>query len=346
MIIVVDSSILCQDLRFAGSASRVFFGNLRVVPATLLLPEVVVDEAVNIFRERLIAAQAAINKANRELSQLVDRTVSMANAVDLEQEVLKYRKLLLSRIAEAGGKTIPYPKIAHEKVVQRELQRRKPFKPNGSGYRDFLIWESVRAQALSGHERVAFATANTRDFASGQRLHEDLSSEVLNPQRIELFTSLRDFNEKHILPRLETVDQFDRKLQNASGGEPRVASWIQEHLLGILQDEEFGYMLVGVPAGRFWASEIASFDDMEVVSTKKLQSNELVCEVKVQASVEVSIDIDREDYDNYQEVRSWLGGPNFGSWHEVFQLQINMEITIDAETSQVTSHGVSMVEPV
>jgi len=348
MIVVLDSSVLCQNLRLAGSASRVFFGNLGIVPATVLIPEVVVDEVVNFLREQLVAAQDATVQANRRLSQLLSGTRRPMEPVAVDQEVSDYKQYLLKRLSDAGGRTIPYPKTPHDKIVQRALQRRKPFKHKGSGYRDFLVWESVRAQAFGGHEHIAFATANTSDFASGIHLHQDLSRDILNPQRVEIFTSLQAFNEKHILPRLETVERFDDDLRHATGGKPKVTDWIRKNLLNILRDEDFGYWAADLPpgVGSFWPREIVTFDAMEVRSTRKLRDDELACEIEVGVSVETHIDIDDEDYDNHKEVREWLDGTGTGSWYEIFEVRVILDVTLNAEGLEVTSHDVRGIERV
>jgi len=263
----------------------------------------------------------------------------------LTGRILRFDLSLLKKISEAGGKTIPYPKTPHDKIVERALQRRKPFKHNGSGYRDLLIWESVRSQAFGGHERIAFATANTADFASGSQLHQDLSSDILNPQRVEIFTSLQSFNEKHILPRLEVVERLDEDVRAAVGGNLKVTDWIHKNLLEILRDEEFAYWVSDLPPGlgSFYPHGIVTFDNMEVCSARKLQDGELVCEIAVKASVETSIDIDDDDYD-HREVREWLDGNGPGSWYEVFTLRALLDVTINADRSEITSHEVREIE--
>jgi hypothetical protein len=346
MLLVFDSSILCQDLRFTGIATRILFGNVRMVPVVVAVPEVVIDEVTNHFRERLGKAKQTLTDAHKKLVALVPESGVLLNPANVEIETAKYRDFLLQQFSEVQGRILPYPNISHQKIVKRDLQRRKPFKENGSGYRDLLIWESLRSLTWSGHERVAFITANTKDFIADARLHDDLAADILNPDRVEVFSSLKEFNEKHVIPRLETVDRFNEELRNISGNTSNVASWIRENLLEILRDEELGYAVSPVPdgPGSFWASEIVSFDDLKITSARRLEEDGLLCAVIVRASVDVSIDIDEEDYRNNYEVREYLGGP--GSWNEVFALAISMELIVDAAGSGVSSYDVTQVETV
>jgi len=345
MFVVLDSSIIRQDLRFATNASRVLLGNHRIIPVTLAVPDVVVDEVTNLFREKLTTAAITLREAHKKMKWLAPGTRDLGELPTVESETFKYREFLIKQISDVGGRTLAYPNIPHQTIVKRELQRRKPFKENGSGYRDLLIWESLRQLTWSGHERIAFITANVRDFITDARLHEDLAVDILNPDRVEVFPSLKDFNEKHLIPRLEIDERFNKELQTISSGSANVSAWIRDNLLEILRWDEIGYAISPVPdAGRFYASEIVSFDDFRTTSARKLDDGGRLCSVVVRASVDVSIDIDEEDYETHEEIRDWLGGPSIGSWHEIFPLAISLELIIDPDGSHVSSHEVTAVE--
>jgi hypothetical protein len=263
----------------------------------------------------------------------------------IERETARYREFLSQQILNVGGRTLPYPEIPHQTIVKRELQRRKPFKENGSGYRDLLIWESLRQLTWSGHERIAFITANIRDFIADARLHNDLAADVLNPDRLEVFASLKDFNEKHIIPRLKTDDRFNKELQAISSISANVSAWIRDNLLEILRWDEIGYAISPVPdAGSFFASEIVSFDDFKITSARKLDDGGLLCSVLVNASIAVSIEIDEDDYHAHEEIRDWLGGGSIGSWHEIFPLAVSLELIIDPSGTGVSSYEVTGIE--
>ena len=345
MFIVLDSSIICQDLRFTGNASRILTGNCRIVPVTLVVPDVVIDEVTNHFCERLTKASMTLRESHKNLKLLVPAAADVSELPVIERETVRYREFLLQQVSSVGGRTLPYPEIPHQTIVKRELQRRKPFKENGSGYRDLLIWESLRRLTWSGHERIAFVTANVRDFIADARLHQDLAADILNPDRVEVFDSLRAFNEKHVMPRLETIDRLNKELQTIAGSSPDLTAWVRDNLLEILRWEELAYA-VGpvVDVGSFHASEIVSFDDFKITSARKLEDGTLLCSLVVHASVDVSIDIDEDDYRNHEEVRDWLGGASIGSWHEIFPLAVYLELIIDPAESRVISYEVTNVE--
>jgi hypothetical protein len=115
MLLVFDSSILCQDLRFTGTATRVLFGNVRVVPVVVAVPEVVIDEVTNHFRERLVKAQETLTDAYKRLSLLVSGSGDLLNPANVELETAKYREFQFQQFSKVQGRILPYPKISQKK---------------------------------------------------------------------------------------------------------------------------------------------------------------------------------------------------------------------------------------
>lgn len=97
-------------------------------------------------------------------------------------------------------------------------------------------------------------------------------------------------------------------------------------------------------AGSFYPAEIVSFDDFKITSARKLDDGGLLCSVLVNASVDVSVEIDEDDYRTHVEIRDWLGGPTIGSWHEIFPLAILLDLIIDPNGTRICSHEVTSIE--
>jgi hypothetical protein len=99
-----------------------------------------------------------------------------------------------------------YPSPSHEGIVGRLLDGRKPFKPDGKGYRDALLWQTV-LDILKRSGKVALITQNWRDFAEsdeGTTLHADLRADLkasgIAVDRVQLFPDLASFVKAHIEP--------------------------------------------------------------------------------------------------------------------------------------------------
>src|ERR1041385_353462 len=132
MFLVLDSSIICQDLRFTGNAARILIGNYRIVPVTLAVPDVVIDEVTNHFSERLTKVSITHRESHKSLKLLVPDAPDVSEVPGIDRETVRYRDFLLQQVSSVGGRTLPYPEIPHQTIVKREPQPRKSFKENGS----------------------------------------------------------------------------------------------------------------------------------------------------------------------------------------------------------------------
>jgi predicted nucleic acid-binding protein len=136
----------------------------------VILPELVVAEAVFVYRRRLFNIREA-------LEELPSLARAAGHAWDLPQRpalVQRMEEELRRRLTEAGIAPAPAPPVDGDALAKRVLARRKPTKPlaigpNGrelsdqaEGFRDQLVWEHVRQAAEEGP--LVFVTDNTRDF--------------------------------------------------------------------------------------------------------------------------------------------------------------------------------------
>lgn len=117
-----------------------------------------------------------------------------------------------------SGMTVaePYPKGEHEFIVQRALQRKKPFKADGStGYRDYLVWLTCLEVARSySSEEIHFISGNTRDFADAndkEKLHPDLLADLaemnIPETRFFYWNSFRSFIDNYAKQKLESIEE-------------------------------------------------------------------------------------------------------------------------------------------
>jgi predicted nucleic acid-binding protein len=51
--VVLDANILCEDFFLSGKNFRILWGEAARVPVRIFVPQVVLDETVNKYRERL-----------------------------------------------------------------------------------------------------------------------------------------------------------------------------------------------------------------------------------------------------------------------------------------------------
>lgn len=350
MRIVIDTNIFCEDYFLRGTNFQLLFDGLKSLPASLHIPEVVVDEVVNRYSEDL-AEVIAKDKAHRsQVSRLLaDSTQAAPLSINLKGEVDSYRKNLEAHL-KTHGEIMSYPEISHKRVVERDLARRKPFKRDGSGYRDYLIWENVKSLLPWGTERVILITNNPKDFGEGPHIDPELQKDLTNPDHLKIFRSLREFNETFVIPRLKMLDGIKETIQ-ADPSKIGLMSWLGDNLLDVVRDVgDLEYLIADFPpgVGSVCPIDLVAFDDLKINDVRELESGEKLLGLTVSAEIDFSIDIDWDDYLNHQEVRDWAGEYSeefsFSFSRHVAFVTIEVELTVNLETQQVTSHELLSID--
>ena len=179
MKIVLDTNIL-HNAFFLNKADLISISKTaRENKIQILLPEVVLKEFINQYKKELKKLRNSIDEISSKSSKLLlDFTLSTNLTKELiDMKISLYPDTLRSRLNDLGIEIIPYPLISHEKVVERDLDARRPFKESGRGYRDTLIWESVLNVIDKSSKEipdVVFVSNNIKDFCEDNTLHPDL----------------------------------------------------------------------------------------------------------------------------------------------------------------------------
>jgi hypothetical protein len=105
---------------------------------------------------------------------------------------------------------LPMPADTHEQVLERALQRKKPFAKNKDGYRDTLVWLTLKARIRAHPGEYVFITNNTKDFTA-----DELAGELRElPQGCTLLFEhdLNTFIENHAKAALEQLAALKKEL--------------------------------------------------------------------------------------------------------------------------------------
>ena len=248
MKIVLDTNIILADFRLSGNAFRVFFEGIQRTGTKVYIPQVVIDEVIANFKERIDSLVNKIDRLKRTAKRLTDSFDENLSIHQLPHEIVSdYRKVFLQQIEEAGIIILPYPELAHQKVVQRDLLRRKPFKENGAGYRDTLIWETILSLLQEQKGQILFVTRNSKDFGEGPdvlpELLQDINELGFGNKNVRLYNSLDTLNNELFIPQLKRLDKMMLMLENDEVSQFSLNAWIQENILEQLKDGEWDYSL-------------------------------------------------------------------------------------------------------
>ncbi len=357
MFVVLDTNIFYRDFLLRSNAFRILLESLKYVPARLCVPEIVLDETVAKYREALGERLVADTRARRRVGEillqppLAERPVSDEHAA-----VQAYEAHLKARLAEAGTKFLPYPEESHKKVVERALRREKPFDTQGRGYRDYLIWASLRAEmSHAAEESVVLVTANTGDFCDGDALAEslrhDLARNSLPEANVSVMASLEAFNAEHVLPTLKKQEELRAALLVGGGSTVDLPAWAAAHLLGLLRDEDYlGVVTHGVEPehASVYVSTIGSLDDVTVLDVRAMSPTRHLVIARARVKAVLSVDVDGGQYSRYPETRELVGDylePSASaSWYETVELAVRFSLVLNEDGSNVIAAEIDAID--
>lgn len=157
MKVVLDTNIIFSDFHLKGAKIKNLCESTKSIGGVVYIPELVIDESINKYKEQLQLGNSKIDKGISDLKRLIGKTVFENPITDkyIIDEVDEYQKGFRKQIKNLGIKIIPYPTIKHQELVKRDLARKKPFQESGKGYRDALIWESVKSLCEKSPECIS-----------------------------------------------------------------------------------------------------------------------------------------------------------------------------------------------
>jgi hypothetical protein len=218
MIIVIDTTETFQHPLLTSPDWSYIQTFLNRDSATLVIPEIVILETVNHFPAKLSDALSETHRAIGKLKKLVPDAQIATPEFDLTDATSQFKDTFHARLKELRAHTPGFEKISITRVVQRSLQRRKPFDACGQrGLRDAIIWESVLELARTTEEDIVLVTSNTNDFGPDAGLASDLITDLeeINgaKDRVQICAGVRRFVASYVKPMLDRLDDLQIQMQ-------------------------------------------------------------------------------------------------------------------------------------
>lgn len=222
-VVVLDTTTLWSHLRLDGVHFKVLFAGAHFAASRLAIPQVVLEEAARHFTDRWKEASDKLASAHRDFDKL-GATIKSSEPGSLNQSY-PFAKADAWPVAIT---VLPYPDVHHAELVRRDLDRRKPFALTGKGYRDALTWYSILELAGTS-EKIAFITNNTSDFAQSKegQLHSDLVRDLPARVTVDLYTSVEQFNKKHIHDRMQQMEEMREALDSGTYPSFDASEWVR-----------------------------------------------------------------------------------------------------------------------
>lgn len=265
MFIVIDTTETFDDPLLMGPNWTFVQCYLRREIATLVVPEIVILETINHFPKKLREIAGEVGRSIGRLKKIVPNAVLSAPEMDIEKETTQFTEALYARLNEMGARIPTFKHIEIGRVVQRSLDRRKPFDAHGHrGFRDAILWETILELARKNEgELILLVTENTNDFGPHRGLAADLVDDLkrngIAADQVTVCKCLHELVETYLIPTFANLEELQLAI-----GEGRAGVFDALEMFGVQFREissavdraarEWGFEELGWSSRRFYFS--------------------------------------------------------------------------------------------
>jgi hypothetical protein len=115
--VLLDTNIFYPDLRMQKTELRFLLDLSRQGYIRLLVPEVVIRETVNKYRERVVECERRLILITRELQDLSAPSMGVdLPEMEVEEAVQAYEQYLRSELQSANAEVLRIPRVAHNEL--------------------------------------------------------------------------------------------------------------------------------------------------------------------------------------------------------------------------------------
>lgn len=361
MLIFLDSSIFCSDFHLSSTNFELLKSYVTKGGNRLCLSEIVIDEVKNKYREKITAQLQKVNSEIRDLNKIMYVETQIINEECIKNEVKRYEEFWDMLPFEFGyGSSEQYPAISHRNVVQRALERKKPFKEDGKdGYRDYLIWITfLNAVSHSKTEEACFITLNSRDFSDPKnkndlhiQLKKDLESTGINLDMIHYYTSLKEFVEERVKPSLHVITLHEELVEKLKADEQGFMQPLEVEMINKVIGADLNKFDIEFiePSENPTIVSIDEVSEMKIEDVSEMSKTDILLNIRASALANISFCILKSDY-NVMEDRSQMFILD-NNWKNRYvlaetpmELIISMEVIFDTEGKKFKSIDVEDIE--
>lgn len=355
MFVLLDTNVFVRDWRLTGNAFRVFLESLERIGLRWVVPEIVHAEVENKAEERLAAVKEKLELAVKDL-QFLPAVKPDALTFDAAAALVEYKDYFRKIAAGAQARMLPHPDVPHAQLALRATKKRRPFKENGSGYRDALIWCSAMELLSANEGDLCFVTQNTKDFGEAGTLHADLADDLaergIDAGRIQYFNSLDAFNQGVVLPILERVEGLASELQDGSASLD-LAEVVRDGLRDALNPRDVAFVALdwAYECGSVRLNRVTAVSDLNVIEVRRLPSGRIFARASASASIELYLSARDEDFEKFQGPRELFAGmeDDAGMVYDVstdypVDISVTFSVIANAEVDDAESVTIEEIE--
>jgi predicted nucleic acid-binding protein len=244
LTVVLDTTVLGSDWRLQGPATAFIVAECTAGRLRLIVPELVVKEAVNLYTRERKTSQKQLLRAARKHQRLSlgepdQRIIELIAGIGNDDPGAAYEDHLRALLKDADAFIAALPAVPHDQLVTRALAGQRPFDTHGhGGYRDALIWHTV-LEAATEHGRVIFISSNTSDFAAARQTPNTLPDALIDDiqalrtsgypdARVDLRPTPSVFVRTDCPPEQQVLVQLRERLKSDRGFRERVTAQLDQ----------------------------------------------------------------------------------------------------------------------
>jgi len=201
MILFIDTNIFFNNWYLDNANFKYLFNYLENTNSNLYIPELICSEVDGKFNYEFSKIKSQLNDNLKRINSFSREEILVS------QKSLNINYSFKKQLEKATDKIIfiSYDDVPNKVLVERAVNRVRPFKDEDKGFRDSLIWLSFLGYLKKNnlHGKVAFINNNPTDFYDNERkgLHADLISDLKKlsiENEFSIYHSIKEFINKHV----------------------------------------------------------------------------------------------------------------------------------------------------
>ena len=310
-------------------------------------PDVVIDELVSNYEKDIKRLTNEHRSVTRKLQRIGIR--AEATDFDVRKETESYRTHVHQMMEHHGVTLTPYPELSLKALVGASYSGGKPFKESGEGFKDFLIFESLRSVAAQQGGDGWFVTANCKDFcgADGQ-LHSDLQSALPEKTKVMVFSSIHEFNATVLSLHLEVLEDIAARIRSDEFDGFDLDKVLTDLFIAELCDKHHPIENTGTPLDEPATVSVGA-PQTEELTVSRLEVDQLLLELIGIIELEISGFIAKSDLYALAEAESesiHIDDPDWNDWvvsaSTTKEFQFSMTIIFDETKKQPQSVSIEL----
>jgi predicted nucleic acid-binding protein len=323
VIVILDTNVLYNDYLFKQASLQA------------IIREKILGYRVAISTVTLFEHASHYRKDRKEAARMLRRLGVDERAV-LPVDDNDERAIIRKNSEVAGIEILPLPTVAHEILIDRAIRGLRPFTQDGKqGYRDALIWETIKAYATS--EDVTLI-AQDNDFGK-----KDLSPELREeandlPHLVTRYKEYDQFLEEFVAPKLKASEGLENELKSGKRQLSTTAEFLRLLNLELeLYSSGASSKELGLPnnAHLFRIEPLNRPPELVDVSARLLGDGDVLLRLTLSTRVDV-----------LAEYRVYMGEDYFEPDYEGYDIPVTLDVTAitASDLTSINSLSIERVE--